>query len=73
MCLTKSLRKISGLHFRTCHSVCSAMGDSMGELPCILCCHCVLGYVWDLPLPPLGRAGQVLLQTLRKSCFNLNP
>lgn len=31
MCLTKSPRKISGLHFRTCLSACSAVGDSMGE------------------------------------------
>lgn len=35
MCLRKSPRKISGLHFRTCHSICFAVGDSMGKMPSI--------------------------------------
>lgn len=48
MCLTKSLSKISGLHFRTCLSVCSAVGESMGERAAL---HPML------PLPALGRAG----------------
>lgn len=69
MCLTKSSRKISGLHFRTCHSICSAVGDSMGELPSLPGFHCILQHVWE---PLLGRAGQVLLQPLRKSCFHPN-
>lgn len=39
MCLTKSPRKISGLHFRTCHSICFAVGDSMGKTPSNSGCH----------------------------------
>lgn len=63
MCLTKSPRKISGLHFRTCLSVCSAVGDSTGERAAL---HPLL------PLPPVGRAGQVLIQTLGFLVFFLN-
>lgn len=39
MCLTKSPRKISGLHCRTCHSICFAVGDSLGKTPSISGCR----------------------------------